>query len=316
MTSSVGMPGGSTGKTFVATTVMSLVEDGVLNFDDPISQWFDEESWFAEFGPQARNITIDHLLSHTSGIRDHVEDMGFYLAIGWRVLRGRDTYLTPEQLIGFVASDGLQFAPGTNHAYTDTGYLVLGLVIERVTGRDYYDVLRDRVLVPQGLGEVRPAITPDMPDVALGYAEDSFLMKLVGLGGRTMRDGVMKTNPAMEWTGGGLTTTPKALVDFYHALANGDVVTPESFEIMRNSGFSTGDGGFHYGYGLYVSADAIGHGGWYPGYRTSVRHIHPANTTIAVQTNIDRGADLNAAVTALFSWLQSAPGQQGRGSTP
>ena len=299
LTTDMGMPGGSTGKTFVASVAMLLVEDGALDLDMPISHWFAGEDWYEELGPDRARITVSHLLSHTSGIRDHVDEPAFFASAGWRKLTGRSLYLTPREQIRFVSKKGLLFPPGEGYSYTDSGYLALGLVIEAVAGRDYETLLTERVLRPAGLSEARPA-RRDLDNLANGFAS-SQLMRAIGLGGRTLkRDGSMKLDPRVEWTGGGLTTTPRALVGFYHALANGEIVTPDSFRTMRDAGFKSGGAQGHYGYGMGVSENSFGHGGWFPGYRTAVRHFFAENLTIAVQTNTDLEVDANAIILALW----------------
>ena len=296
---SIGMPGGSTGKTFVATVAMLLVEDGRLDLEAPISRWFDDETWFEELGAQANQITVAHLLSHASGMRDHVDAGAFYTAVGWRKLVGRSLYLSPREQIRFVSKKGLLFTPGEGYSYTDSGYLALGLVIEAVAGQPFEAMLTDRVLRPFGLDEARPA-RRDLDRVASGFASSS-LMRLIGLGGHSMRsDGTMKLDPRVEWTGGGLTTTPRALVDFYHALANGEIVKPATFQTMRDAGYRPPESTAHYGFGMNVGADSYGHSGWFPGYRTAVRHFFEDNLTIAVQTNTDRTVDANEIINALW----------------
>src|SRR5262245_2107449 len=141
------MPGGSTGKTFVAVTAMQLVDEGRLNLNAPLSTWFQDAPWFATL-PNARDITLAMLLSHTSGLPDHVDDLGFALNAGWRRLKGDTDYIKPEELIGFLAGDEPVFPAGTGYNYTDTGYLIVGLILERVTGHEYYDELRARILDP------------------------------------------------------------------------------------------------------------------------------------------------------------------------
>ncbi len=298
MTNDVSMPGGSTGKSFVAATAMLLVEDGVLALSDPVSRYLAGEAWLDDL-PGAPGLTVSQLLSHSTGMIDHVNDMDFVLSAAWRRLRGRELLYTPQELISMVTDDGLQFTPGEGYNYTDTGYLVLGLVIEAASDTSYYELLTRRILEPNGLG-ARPAIAPDMPNVAQGYVAGNLLMTAAGMSGATIEDGIMKLHPLTEWTGGGLMTTPTVLAQFYHQLANGQIVEPETFQQMIEAGYKDPEQTGHYGYGLYINDRVIGHGGWFPGYRTGARHFMDDNLTIAFQTNTDEEFDQGLIMRRLY----------------
>lgn len=282
---SVGMPGGSTGKTFVAALTMLLVEDGTLSLDDRVSDWLGDTDWYPRL-PNADEIRIRHLLSHTSGMRDYPGTMRFRWAMVRRVLRDGSAYFEPEELIRFVLDKRPLFPVGEGFRYSDAGYLVLGRVIEAATGRDYYELLRERILDPLDLTEVRPQDRSVLTGITPGY---------IG-GGRNLRkDGRMKFDPRSEWTGGGLITTPTMLVEFYAALAEGRVVSPESLQSMLDGGWQNPERpDWHYGFGMFVIDDgrAFDHGGLWPGYRTHVTHDLDSGVTIAVQTNRDGRVDL------------------------
>ena len=192
----------------------------------------------------------------------------------------------PSELIEFVLDDGLQFEPGTDFQYSDTGYLVLGLVLEAATELTYYELLDQYVLKPNQLA-ARPALSDTMDDISQGYGSWSLLSWFGGFTGRLIEDGVMKIHPLTEWTGGGLMNTPRTLTQFYHQLANGQIVKPESYARMLDAGVQSAERGWHYGYGLYVDGSVVGHGGWFPGYTTNARHFADHNVTIAFQSNTD-----------------------------
>ena len=262
---SVGMPGGSTGKTFVAALTLMLVEDGVLSLDDPVSKWLGDERWFRRLA-NSETMKVRHLLSHSAGVRDYPEMRRYWTWSIWRAIMRGGIKFTPRELIGFVLNKKPLFPVGEGYAYTDVGYLVLGKVIESATERTYYDLVQERILDPLKLDEVRPQNASVLTDVTPGYMR----------GARNLRkDGTMKIDPSSEWTGGGLVTNPTMLVRFYSALANGEVVKPETFNLMKDSGWrnpNTPEG--HYGFGLFVSdgGQTIEHGGMWPGYRTHVHH--------------------------------------------
>lgn len=281
----VGMPGGSTGKTFVAALTMLLVEDGVLSLDDLAARWVGGAPWFRDL-PNAESIRIRHLLSHSSGVSDYPQTFGYRLGSLWRALRRGAVQFEPEELIGFASRGGPLFPPGEGFRYTDAGYLVLGRVVEAATGRRYYDLLAERILGPLGLDRVRPQDRSILPDVTPGYT----------FGARNLRDdGSMKIDPSSEWTGGGLVTTPTMLVRFYAALAAGRVVRPSSLDAMLEGGWrDPANAGERYGFGLFIDDDGaqLSHGGLWPGYRTHVVHDLRTGLTVAVQTNRDGRLDM------------------------
>ena len=286
---SIGMPGGSTGKTFVAALTMLLVEDGTLSLDDPASRWVGDRPWLKKL-PNADQIRVRHLLSHSSGIGDYPGRPGFLFSMIGRVLRHGSAYFEPEELIAFAHSRRAPFRPGEGFRYSDVGYLVLGRVIEAAAGRGYYELVTERILEPLELDEIRVADQTVLERIATGYSGGARSLK---------KDGRMKLDPRSEWTGGGLVTNPTMLVEFYGALAEGRVVSPESLKLMIESGYRSPSGeDLHYGYGVFVHAPSrsFGHGGLWSGYRTHVAHFLGTGLTIAVQTNRDGRLDLEALV--------------------
>ena len=284
----VGMPGGSTGKTFVAALAMLLVEDGTLSLDDHASKWLSDRSWFKKL-PNKDTMLVRHLLSHSAGLEDYSNTMRYMTWMFWRAIRRGGITFTREELIELVSNREPLFPAGTGYAYTDSGYIVLGMLIETAAGRPYYELVNKRILQPQKLDQVRPQDASVLSDITPGYSR----------GARNLRkDGTMKFDPTIEWTGGGLVTNPTMLVRFYNALAQGEVTSPESFKIMKTSGWQNPDTpDRHYGFGLFVThhAQVVEHGGLWPGYRSHVRHYLDDQVTIAVQTNRD-GVDLEAVV--------------------
>ena len=304
----IGMPGGSTGKTFVAALALLLVQDGALSLDDPVSKWLGEKDWFERL-PNAEDLRVQHLLTHTGGMHDWIESWRFHTRMAFRVMRDGSAYFTPEELIGYTLGKRPQFPAGKGFAYTDNSYLVLGRVIEAASGRDYFELLEERILEPQGLDRVRPQLQSALPDIAMGHMGGAPSLK---------DDGRMKLDPRTEWTGGGLVTDPIMLVTFYAALAEGRVVSAESLATMIDSGFrDPEEPGWHYGMGLFVNEEppTIGHGGLWPGYRTHVMHFLDSGITVAVQTNRDGRLDLPGLVHRIAKLAEGNPATAYKPST-
>lgn len=280
----VGMPGGSTGKPFVATLAMLLVEDGVLSLDEPVKKWLGDEEWFSDL-PNSDEMRVRHLLSHSAGLGDYPGKIRFNMKMVSRVIRHGSAYFEPEELIQLAGRKPL-FPAGQGYAYTDVGYLVLGRVIEAATGDSYYDLLQERILVPQKLFQIRPQDQSVLANITPGYQGGVSNLK---------KDGRMKLDPRTEWTGGGLVSNPTMLVQFFAALAEGRIVQPDSLTQMLESGWRDPSGqGWHYGFGLFVHDDGewFSHGGKWVGYRTHVTHILPTGITVAIQTNKDDRTDM------------------------
>jgi CubicO group peptidase (beta-lactamase class C family) len=152
---------GSMGKQFTAALVEMLVDNHLLRLDEPIVRWFPEGAavW--------RGITVRHLLTHTSGIAEYTDSTFDY----------RRDY-TEDQLVQFAASRPLDFRPGERWSYSNTGYVLLGVLIHRITGRFYGDLLRDSVFRPLGMNDSRVISEADIvPNRAAGYRLENGALK-------------------------------------------------------------------------------------------------------------------------------------------
>ena len=134
-------------KTFIAALALKLVEEGVFGLDDPLTKWLPEKTLSKL--KNANISTVRQLLNHTTGIADVIEDEGFYLA----VLNNPAKKWTPEALLEFVYGDEPEFAPGNGVSYSNTNFLLLAMVINRASGQDHSQLLREKILVPLALNQ-------------------------------------------------------------------------------------------------------------------------------------------------------------------
>lgn len=281
----------SIGKSFVAATVLALETDGFLQRSDLVSAHLGDRDWFARL-PNHATMTVGDLLRHAAGLPDHVHLETFQADMAPRMARG-GTALSPEEAIAFVFDAEPLFPAGSGWAYTDTGYLLLGMVIEEVTGRAYYDLVAERFLDPLGLSATTPSSDARLPGLAVGYVADD---NPFGLPLRTMdSQGRLLWDPAMEWTGGGLVSTSRDLAHWGHALFGGTAmaepyldrlldavpVAPDAPEILYGAGVAI--------YAETPRGPVYGHGGWIPGYVSSLRHYADHGVTVAFQINTDVG---------------------------
>jgi len=282
---------GSTGKTFVAATTLYLERMGLLELDDPISRYLSEEPFFSRL-PNADQITVRQLLNHSSGLADHVYLQEFAEAI----LASGTTRkaLTPTQTIALILDKPALAAPGEVYSYTDTGYILLGLVIEKASGRTYYNLLDDVFLERLQLTDTSPSDSMVHRNLATGYVATEVMSILAG---RMLdMDGNPLYHPGSEWTGGGLVTTPADLSRWAWMLYRGEVMEKSYRENMLQAGPpAEGANTGHYGLGVYIAQTEhgirYGHGGWAPGYRTVMYYLPEMQIAIAVQANSDAKVD-------------------------
>jgi CubicO group peptidase (beta-lactamase class C family) len=256
---------GSVGKQFTATAVMMLIEDGEIGLDDSITKYFVEapESW--------KPVTIRHLLSHTAGFTDYPKDFDFH----------KD--YTETELLKVVAGIPLAFPPGTKWKYSNLGYLTLGILIHRVTGKFYGDVLKERIFQPLGMQTTRIMSEADIiPNRAAGYR----LVK-----------GEVKNQ---EWVSPTLNTTADGslyfsildLAKWDAALYTEKLLKRSSLEQMWTPA-KLNDGqpnAGHYGFGWEITDPQghrmIGHEGSWQGFEAQISRYVDDKLTVAVLTNL------------------------------
>lgn len=281
----------SIGKTSVAAAVLALKCEGRLSRADLLADHLGDRAWFTKL-PNTGTITIGHLLRHQSGLPDHPHLPSFQAAAAARIAAGKRAF-TPDELLGFVADRAPRFAAGDGWAYSDTGYIVLGLVIEEVTGPSYYDVLREEFLDPLGLSDTIPSDRPALPGLAVGYTIPSTPF---GLPVRTAdAKGRLPRGAGVERTGGGLASTAKDLARWGHVLFGRKAIkSPYLDRLLVAVSVAPEAPGVRYGVGVGIHAEmrlgpVYGHGGWILGYVSSLRHHAAHAMNIAFQINSDVG---------------------------
>ncbi|MAK64629.1 MAG: hypothetical protein CMF75_07825 [Maricaulis sp.] len=269
----------STGKTITALLAVQLVEEGVLTLDEPLDARLAGQAWWDGLRNHER-LTLRMLLNHSAGVPDYLEDIGFFLT---RSVRGT-AWMEPEDLVGFVAGETPNGIPGQHYAYSDTDYILVGLVIEAVTGEAFYDLARTRITEPLNLTSTEPLRGRDFEGLADGHVNGWF-----GLSA-TARNGRLNQTLDHEWTGGGWVTTPDDLVTLYRALGDDGLFAQEGRLMRTDYNAFQPDGPSGYGLGVFVRRTGedsyrIAHGGDFGGYRSAVLHDSASGITLAVQAN-------------------------------
>ncbi|MBK7878794.1 MAG: beta-lactamase family protein [Planctomycetes bacterium] len=250
---------GSVTKQFTATLVMKFVEEKKLGLDDDLSKHC------PEFPLQGKKVTIRQLLNHTSGIPSYT-DIGEAWEKVWPL------ELSHAELLALVKDKPFDFEPGTSWAYNNTGYYLLGMVLEKLSGATYDELVRKELAKPLGLERTRRDSNVDLiKNRAQGYGVESTPM-----GPRLVNDQVYGTN--QPGAAGMLLSTAKELVTWQRALTSGRVVSKESFAQMTTPTVLPDGKNTDYGFGLMIGDfeghRRISHGGgifgfnsilaWYP----------------------------------------------------
>lgn len=291
------MPAGSIGKTFVAAVTLSMVSGGTLDLDSKIIKWLGDEPWFNRL-PNHEMITVRHLLNHSSGLIDHVFDTGsgFQDYMKKQVtLDNTERTIDPRELVQFILDKKPLFPVGEGFHYTDTGYILVGLIIEKASGSSYYEELSNRFLKPLNLRFTSPLSQEKVVGLAQGYAPKS--QQLFGLPYKVVDAGTFVFNPSLEWTGGGVVSNSQDLVLWAKELYEGKAIAQPYLDEMLNSVANPkqgrDDSGRIYGYGLGVSiaktkyGTTFRHGGFFPGYNSMLAYFPEHKIAIAMQMNSD-----------------------------
>ena len=194
----------SVGKTFTSVLIFQLIEEGRLSLASPIDRWFPDY-------PNAKHITVEQLLSHTSGIFSWQQDLK---------LRKTPGYKTPDQLIATARKHPNDFAPGEYWSYSNTGYTMLGLIVEKTDGRSYADAIQARILNRLGLTQtavVRPhAPEPACPKPHFQESED-----MPG-----------DTSMATPFAAGSIVATAQDMIRFWHGLLTDRLMSRPTLESL------------------------------------------------------------------------------------
>jgi D-alanyl-D-alanine carboxypeptidase len=302
------MMSGSTGKTYVAAAAMALARQGRLDLDKPIVAYLGRPEWLARLANFDR-ITTRQLLGHTSGLRDHVGELAFLAALRRQAAASPDATMTPQECIAFLGGRPALFAPGEGYAYSDTGYLIAGLVIEATSGKPLYDLVAELYLRPLGLTLTAPADQRRLPGLVQGYPvwsmPDPTLPATIA-----EAPGVLRWNPASEWAGGGFVTNAHDAARWAWALYGGRAIAGDYLREMLQGRPVRAGSATTYGLGVSVGLSpygpVYGHSGYYPGYRSDLAYFPDLKIAVAFQINTEKDVRSAAVLDGIRNRLVSA----------
>jgi len=276
---------GSVTKTFTGVLVLQLADEGLLSIDDPVSR-------FVEGIPDGDLITVRMLLNHTSGIFNYGADEKLNEAIA----ADPHKVWTPEELVGVGIANPPYFPPGKGCMYSNTNYILLGMIVERATGRSFEEELAQRITGPLGLASTYMAETPCLTGSYVhGYQYDKD-----GGGNLDLTDYL---DPSIVWSAGGMVSTLQDLRTWGQALGEGRLLEPATYraalEGMNELPYMTDYFGWplFYGLGIMDAGGWLGHGGMQPGYSAAIFYLPEKEETVVTLMNV---SDLEEPAFPLF----------------
>ena len=263
---------GSNTKTFVAVVVMQLVQEGKVGLDEPIETYL--PGLIKGEGIDGSRITVRQLLQHTSGLPEYTDTTPG----SGDIFQIKDHYIPPRDLLDTALGKPAAFEPGTQWKYTNTNYVVLGMLVERVSQRPVGEQIDQRIVKKLGLSHTYfPA--PGDRSIKGTHPQGYHL----SAGGKL--EDITEMDPAWAWAAGAMVSTPSELNTFFQAVLDGRLLSQASIDEMKK-GVDTGAGGAVYGLGLIgtplsCGGTSWGHNGGIHGYRT-YDAVGPDGTAVTV----------------------------------
>lgn len=304
------MLAGSVGKTFAAATALQLVKEGKIGLDDKIEKYLGREPWFARL-PNAKDITVRQLMNHTSGlVRYEFKDK-----FTKDLTANPDKVWKPAELVAYLLDEKAPFEAGKGWDYSDTNYIVLGMIIEKVTGRKFYDEANRRVIKPLKLTDTIPQDGPRLPGVVQGYAGPN---NPFGGTDAMIVNGKFAINPQFEWTGGGYVSTAHDLARWAKMFYEGEAFSADLLPQVID-GVAAPMLGRETKYGLCAiirqttAGVSYGHSGFFPGYMTDMMYFPEHKIAVAVQVNTSVGRSLGKPLSrVLVEMMEVTSGHDSR----
>lgn len=290
MTPTHCMFSGSIGKTYAIAALAQLVDEGYVDLNKRFIEYFPDVEWLQQL-PNINDFTVLQLMQHRSGIPRYA----FKEEVWKTAINDPDKVWSFEDRLSLIFADTAVHPAGEGFAYSDTGYLLLAMLIEKITGKYYYTALQERVIDPMELKETYAADKRTFPNSANTYSKE----ELFQMPGAVFVDGVCKFNPQMENAGGGFVNTASDLAKwaklYYEGAPFSDsmrtliqTISPDGANVYE---------GWNCGAGIFILESkygpAYGHTGLMVGTRSVMLYFPDYDISAALQMNIDvQGGDL------------------------
>lgn len=275
---------GSVGKTYAVAVLMQLVEEGKLKLNDRFIAYFPDVDYLKQL-PNIEDITIEMLLTHTSGLPRYVMKQGV-----WDSIRlSPDKVWTYKDRLDYISGDEPVHPPGEGWSYSDSNYILIGMLIELLTDTYYYDEVDARLLDPLSLDDTHASLKRDIVNLPIGYSS----LPDFGIPEEVVVDGEFIFNPQMEWTGGGFASTTSDLARWAKFYYDGGVISDTLLRRMTTAceqGKELGNK-TAYGMGSFIFqttvGEAWGHTGFMPGFNSIFAWFPEYKVAVAIQSNCD-----------------------------
>ena len=286
---------GSITKTFTSTVILQLVGEGKLRLDDPVAKYQPEV-------PDGNAITLRELLAMRSGLYNYSDTPEFSQAL----IAQPERVWTPQELLTIAFKHPPYFAPGKDFHYSNTNFILLGLLIEQITHHPVERELQQRIFTPLGMSHTqlppRPVATLPTP-FAQGYAFDTMLSASAGAQKKLLN--VTGWNPSWGWTAGSAISALPDMQIWAQALATGKLLSPAMHK-EQITWSSTIAEKVRYSLGIADFAGFIGHNGQIPGYQAFMGYRPETKQTIVVLTNLYAAPDGAGPADTLAKTIQQA----------
>ncbi len=265
---------GSVTKTFTTTVLLQLVDEGKVKLDDPIDKFFPQL-------PDAKKITVRMLGDMSSGLKNYSElhefddSMKTFPKKKWK----------PEELVTLSIGAKADFEPGKGWHYSNTNTVLIGMIIEKITGSSLEEEIRRRIIDKLNLKETEFAIDPEITgNYPRGYNEEDTALTY------PLTDMTTTYDPSWGWAAGAMISSVKDLKVYLKALAEGKLVSTESQ--AERFKWALNKEGLKYGFGIFmVGNDYLGHNGSYPGFHNVSVYSPKSNCTIIIFYNTQSNRD-------------------------
>jgi D-alanyl-D-alanine carboxypeptidase len=274
---------GSISKTFTTAALLLLADQGKVSLDDPISKYVPDV-------PSGDDITLRNLARMSSGLTTYDDSDEF--ADGY--FADPSQSYTPTQVLDYVLDIPAKFEAGSEFSYSNTNTVLIGLVVEEVTGQTLAEFVTDNILVPLNMTHTSYPTTAQIPSPhAQGYTK-------VGDAEAVATD----WNPSWGWAAGNMISTLEDMKIWATELGTGSLLSPETQQERINSNVPWGEGGT-YGLGMFDIGGWLGHSGSIFGYQTLVVYLPEQQTSVVFFTNTDAphsaSTTLGKAITEVIS---------------
>ena len=312
---------GSNTKTFTGTVILQLMDEGKLRLDDPVSEYQPEV-------PNGENITIRQLLNMTSGLFNYAEDEDFNQTLDTEPQKAWE----PRELIEIGFSHPPDFSPGEGFHYSNTNTVLLGMIIEQLTGQPLEQAFLERLFVPLGMSDTllperNSAAIPEPHPRGYMYQTNVESLNTSELQGEEAEQAdeaagepndVTDDNPSWGWAAGGAISTLNDLIIWAKADATGALLSPEAQKERLTWVSPPPSPGAQYGLAIAeFPGSFIGHDGQLPGFNSFVRYNPETDATIVVVTSVysapDGSQPANEITKLIIKELSSTAGEETTG---